>query len=45
MVSMGYNTCGVIREVTKTYAVQENRGRAKTVPLEAPHAALSLQIR
>ena len=41
---MGYNTYGIIREVTKTHAVQENRGSAKTVPLEAPHAALSLQI-
>jgi hypothetical protein len=36
MVSMGYNTYGIIREVTKTHAVQENWGRAKTVPLEAP---------
>jgi hypothetical protein len=36
MVSMGYNTYGIIREVTKTRAVQENWGMAKTVPLEAP---------
>jgi hypothetical protein len=27
---MGYNTYGIIREVTKTRAVQENWGRAKT---------------
>jgi hypothetical protein len=38
---MGYNTYGIIREVTKTHAVQENRGRAKTVALEAPHALYS----
>ena len=35
MMSMGYNTYGIIREVMKTCAVQENWGRAKTVPLEA----------
>jgi hypothetical protein len=38
MVSMGYNTYDRIRKVRKTHAVQENRGRAKTVPL-------SLQIK
>jgi hypothetical protein len=33
---MGYNTYGIIREVTKTHAVQENWGRAKAVPLQVP---------
>jgi hypothetical protein len=36
MVSMGYNTYGRMREVRTTHAVQENLGRAKTLPLEAP---------
>ena len=36
MMSMGYNTYGRMREVRTTHAVQENLGRAKTVPLEAP---------
>jgi hypothetical protein len=30
---MGYNNYDIIREVTKTNAVQENRGRAKTPQL------------
>jgi hypothetical protein len=42
---MGYNTYGIIREVTKTHAVQENRGRAKTVPCTRSSPALSLQIK
>jgi hypothetical protein len=39
---MGYNTYGRIREVRKTHSEQENWGRAKTVPLEAPALQLYL---
>jgi hypothetical protein len=34
-------TYGRIREVRKTHAVQENRGRAKTVPLKAPSSIIT----